>query len=83
MTRRRARESQPNLFGVDPLPEFTSTPDEIRRAVQRNAVQRGQFFALNLARLGLDQILNLVEAIAREADVEMWRESASNLCVDA
>lgn len=40
MPRRRLRESGPTLFGNDPLPEFASTQEEIRRAVQRNAVQR-------------------------------------------
>ena len=82
MARRRLRESRPTLFGSDPLPEFASTPEEIRRAVQRNAVQRGQFFALNLARLGFDQILDQVEAIAYSADGEMWREAANRLGID-
>jgi len=82
MPRRKFRESQPTLFGTDPLPDFASTPEEIRRAVQRNAVQRGRFFALNLARLGFDQILDQVEAIARTADLEKWREAASHLGVN-
>jgi len=82
MPRRKFRESQPALFGTDPLPDFACTPEEIRRAVQRNAVQRGQFFALNLARLGFDQILDQVEAIARTVDSEVWREAASRLSID-
>jgi len=82
MSRRKFRESQPTLFGTDPLPDFASTPEEIRRAVQRNAIQRGRFFALNLARLGFDQILDQVEAIARAADLEKWREAAGHLGVD-
>ncbi|MBI4787491.1 MAG: hypothetical protein HY782_10645 [Chloroflexi bacterium] len=82
MRSRRVRESSPPLFGNDPLPEFASTPEEIRRAVQRNAVKRGQFFALNLVRLGFDQILEQVEALARDTDPEIWRESASRLGID-
>ena len=82
MPRHRLRESGPTLFGTDPLPEFASTQEEIRRAVQRNAVQRGQFFALNLARLGFDQILDQVEAIARDTDPEIWREAADHLGID-
>ncbi len=82
MPRRRLRESGPTLFGTEPLPEFASTQEEIRRAVQRNAVQRGQFFALNLARLGFDQILDRVEAIARDTDPEIWREAAGRLGID-
>jgi hypothetical protein len=83
MPRRRLRESGPTLFGNNSLPEFASTQEEIRRAVQRNAVQRGQFFALNLARLGFDSIPDQVEAIARDADPEVWREAALRLGIDS
>ena len=79
MPPRRSRESNPPLFETDPLPEFASSQEEIRRAVQRNAVQRGQFFALNLARLGFDQILDHIESIARNVDLEAWREAAERL----
>jgi len=82
MPRRRLRESGPTLFVTELLPEFASTQEEIRRAVQRNAVQRGQFFALNLARLGFDQILDQIEAIARDTDPEIWREVADRLGID-
>jgi hypothetical protein len=82
MPRRRIRESNPLLFETDPLPEFASSQGEIRRAVQRNAVQRGQFFALNLARLGFDQILDQIEAIARNVDLEAWREATERLGID-
>jgi hypothetical protein len=84
MKRRQLRDLTPSFF-VDepPLPDFASTAEEVRRAVQRNAVQRGQFFALNLARLGFDQILDQVEALAREADIEAWRERAEELGIDS
>lgn len=81
MPRRKSREN-PELFEINPLPEFASTPEQIRRAVQRNAVQRGQFYALNLARLGLDHILDRVEQIARDTDPEIWRDVLSGLGVD-
>jgi hypothetical protein len=82
MPRRRMRESNPPLFDTDPLPEFASSQDEVRRAVQRNAVQRGRFSALNLARLGFDQILDRVDAIARNVDLETWREATERLGID-
>ncbi len=82
MRHRRLRESSPPLFGNDPLPEFASTPEEIRRAVQRNAIQRGQFFALNLARLGVDRILVQIEALAQNIDLEIWREAAGSIGID-
>jgi hypothetical protein len=80
--RRRLRESNPTLFETGTLPEYASTQEEIRRAVQRNAVQRGRFFALNLARHGFDEILDQIEALAREADLESWRDSAQRLGLD-
>lgn len=79
---RRSRESNPSLFETDPLPEFASSQEQVRRAVQRNAVQRGQFFALNLARLGFDQILDRIQVIARNIDLEAWRETADQLGID-
>ncbi len=84
MAKRRLRESNLSFFTSEPaLPDFASTPEEIRRAVQRNAVQRGQFFALNLARLGFDQILDQVDVLAREIDVENWRERAAQIGIDS
>ncbi|MBM4423321.1 MAG: hypothetical protein FJ030_08000 [Chloroflexi bacterium] len=82
MSPRRIRESSPNLFNADPLPDFASTQGEIRRAVQRNAIQRGQFFAINLARLGFDQILNQIDLLAQNSDGEAWRENAEHLGID-
>jgi hypothetical protein len=80
--RRRLQDALPLLPETDPLPKFASSPEEIRRAVQRNAVQRGQFFALNLARLGFDQILDQVETLARDTDMEMWREATDRLGIN-
>jgi len=81
MSPRKSREAQ-GLFTMDPLPEFASTQDEIRRAVQRNAIQRGQFFALNLARFGFDQILDQIESLANDSDSEVWREKAEQIGID-
>jgi hypothetical protein len=84
MKRRRLRDLTPSFFADEsPLPDFASTTEEVRRAVQRNAVQRGHFFALNLARLGLDQILDQVEALARATDGEAWREQAAEMGIDS
>ena len=84
MKRRRLRDSDQAQYQIDfdPPPTFASTPDEIKRAVQRNAVQRGQYFALNLARLGLDRILDQVEEFARVTDREMLRDSAAAFGID-
>lgn len=81
MPNRKSRETRP-LFDTNPLPDFASTPEQIRRAVQRNAVQRGQFYALNLAVLGLDQILERVDQLAQDIDVETWYEAANTLGID-
>ncbi len=49
---------------------------------KENAVQRGQFYALNLARLGFDQILDRIEVLAKNSDSEIWRESAERRGID-
>ncbi len=84
MKRRRLRDSGSEQYEIefDPSPSFASTPEEIRRAVQRNAVQRGQYFALNLARLGFDAILDQIDALVRKTDREVLRESAAAFSID-
>jgi len=45
-------------------------------------MQRGRFFALNLIQLRFGPILDEIEAIARHADLEIWREAAHRLGID-
>src|SRR3989304_2877058 len=80
--KRRLRDSGQVRYEFDPPPSFASTPEEIQRAVQRNAVQRGRYFALNLARLGLDSILDQIELLVRKTDREILRESAATFGIN-
>jgi hypothetical protein len=65
-----------------PLPPFTSTPDEIQRAVERNSIKRGVFIIKNLVALNFDGLLRRVKRIARQYDKEEWHEAAARLWID-
>ena len=45
-------------------------------------MQRGRFFALNLIQLRFGPILDEIGAIARHADLEIWRKAAHRLGID-
>jgi hypothetical protein len=76
-------KTQPHLplFETDSPTEFSSTQEKTRHAIQ-DAMQRGRFFALNLIQLRFGPILDEIEAIARHADLEIWREAAHRLGID-
>jgi len=61
------------------LPSFTSSPDEIQRAVERNSIKRGLFFIKNLMALDFFALLQRVGRIAQAYDREEWCESAASL----
>ena len=65
-----------------PLPPFTSTPDEIQRAVERNSIKRGVFFIKNLVTLNFVALIRRIEHISSEYDKEEWHEAASDLWID-
>ena len=64
------------------MDKFLSTPDEIRRAVERNAVDRGTLFIGIIVELGLDELLDRVEMYARTTDKEEIAVSAEQLGID-
>src|SRR6266545_2404563 len=78
MPRRRVRE-QPSLFGVNLLP-FTSTLDEIRRAVQRGAVHKGDLLMKIIISLRFDEIIKTIEQI--EYDKEDIYDRRNELNID-
>jgi hypothetical protein len=64
------------------LPPFASTPEEIRRAVERNAIERGVLLMRVLVSLELDGLLDTIEQLAVESDREEIYESAAQLGID-
>ena len=58
------------------LPSFASTPDEIRMAVEQNALDRGVLLIKVIVSLRIDTLLDLVDKLARSYDKEDFFESA-------
>jgi hypothetical protein len=80
---------QPSLFedsadyqAFQSLPPFASTPDEIRRAVERNAIQRGVLLIRIIVSLNLDQLLSTVERLGARYDKEVFAEACQRFGVD-
>ena len=61
MPRRRIRE-QPALFRSN-LPPFTSTFDEIRRAVQQGAIHKGELLMKIIISMRFDELIKTIEGI--------------------
>jgi hypothetical protein len=61
---------------------IVSTPDEIKRAVERNAIDRGVLFIGIIVELEIDDLLNLVEDLGKTTDKEEIAESADALGID-
>ncbi|MCX6029919.1 MAG: hypothetical protein NT169_11545 [Chloroflexi bacterium] len=89
MARRRRKPGsriaeQPPFFDDRPsdLPPFVSTPEEVKRAVERNAVQRGVLLVRVLVSLNMDEAIAAVGNIAAVYDMEEIREAADLLGID-
>jgi hypothetical protein len=61
------------------LPSFTSTPDEIREAVEQNAFDRGALFIKVIASLEIDNLLASIDEIAQIYDKEDFFELANEV----
>ena len=79
MPRRRLRE-QPALFGSN-LPPFTSTLDEIKRAVQQGAIHKGDLLMKIIISMRFDEIVKIIEQI--DYDKEDIYERRAELNIDA
>lgn len=60
-------------------PSFTSTPDEIREAVEQNAFDRGTLLIKVIASLEIDKLLASVDEISQEYDQEDFFEMAGDV----
>jgi hypothetical protein len=64
------------------IDHFLSTSGEIRRAVERNAIDRGTLFIGIIVELRLDELLNQVDRYAQVTDKEEIAVSAEQLGID-
>ena len=79
------RFAEQSAFFGDPVPElpsFASTPEETKRAVERNAIQRGVLLVKILVSLNMDEAIATIRKIAAEYDKEEIREAAEALGID-
>lgn len=64
------------------LPSFTSTEEEVKRAVERNAIARGVLLIKVIISLKLDSILEIIRSISKSYDKEDIIQSANELNID-
>ncbi|NJL04901.1 MAG: hypothetical protein HC911_08335 [Chloroflexaceae bacterium] len=64
------------------LPPFASTLDEIRTAVERNAIRRGVFLINSLQALGVNNLVSRVAELSSTYDKEEWRDQADKWGID-
>lgn len=64
------------------LPPFASTSEEIRLAVEQNALDRGVLLIKVMGSLQIDTILNLVEELSRSYDMEDYYQAAEEANID-
>jgi len=62
------------------LPSFVSTPDEIKRAVERGAIHRGELLIKVIVSLRIDELLETVKSI--QFDREVIHERREELNID-
>lgn len=64
------------------LPPFASTSEEIRLAVEQNALDRGVLLIKVIGSLQVDTILNLVEELSHSYDMEDYYQAAEEANID-
>ena len=63
-------------------PSFASSPEEIRIAVEQNALDRGILLIKVIVSLQVDKVLSLVEGLGQSYDKEDFCELANEIGVD-
>lgn len=64
------------------LPSFASTPEEIRRAVEKNAIARGTLLIKVIVSLHIDDLFNEIESLSKSYDKEDFYQEADSLEID-
>jgi len=85
---KRQKSKQPLLFEqsedykTDAIPEFASTPEEIKRAVERNAINRGVLLIQVIVSLKIDELLQTIKEISETYDKEDVLDRHEELNID-
>lgn len=79
MTMSSKKDKQYNMFDDNQLPHFTSTPDEIKLAVEKNAVDRGRLFIKLIASFKIDSLLNKIDALSENIPREEFINWADDI----
>lgn len=78
--RRRIKDQYELYDSSINLPSFASTPEEIRRAVERGAIHRGELLIKVIVSLQVDDLLEVINAV--NYDREDIHEKCENLNID-
>jgi hypothetical protein len=73
---------QSEEYKVDTVPEFASTPEEIKRAVERNAINRGFLLIQVIVSLRIDELLQTIKEISETYDKEDVLDRHKELNID-
>ncbi|MBN1148631.1 MAG: hypothetical protein JXA78_15335 [Anaerolineales bacterium] len=65
------------------LPDFASTPDEIKRAVEQNAINRGSLLIKVIVSLKIDSLLDAIAELSDQYDKEEIIEACDELGIDS
>lgn len=77
---RKRNQQGRSVNGAIPLPPFVSTTEEIRRAVERGAIHRGELLIKVIVSLRIDEKLEILRTL--EYDKEDIHEKCSQLNID-
>lgn len=82
MTKKRKRFVKEEQASYSNLPQFTSTFDEVKNAIEQNAFDRGGLLIRVIVSLEIDELLALVDKISTLYDREDFSELASDIGID-
>lgn len=69
-------------YKADVIPEFASTPEEIKKAVERNAINRGFLLIQVIVSLKIDEMLQTIKGISEKYDKEDVLDHHEELNID-
>ena len=79
MPRRQISEQPPLYENRTGLPSFASTPDEIKRAVEKGAIHRGELLIKVIVSLRIDELLETIRVIPYDREEIYERRTELNI----